>query len=176
MSWDGLIQTARRVKALGLRLWRHREIFFRGFVGWGAAAILLLLDSSGTHDWRYRLRGPRPAMVDSRIVIIDVNERDWNSLNPHSRNLLRPLKELGLTTDAFFWNTRLWEDMLSRVLADLPLAVGVTLHFGDGVRMGSLGPATRSLFEDPRVVWRSEERRVGKECSSTCRSRWSPYH
>src|SRR3546814_11544093 len=25
-------------------------------------------------------------------------------------------------------------------------------------------------------VGRSEERRVGKECVSTCRSRWSPYH
>src|SRR3546814_10044448 len=28
-------------------------------------------------------------------------------------------------------------------------------------------------------IWlteRSEERRVGKECVSTCRSRWSPYH
>src|SRR3546814_5225795 len=27
-----------------------------------------------------------------------------------------------------------------------------------------------------RIVGRSEERRVGKECVSTCRSRWSPYH
>src|SRR3546814_20319977 len=26
------------------------------------------------------------------------------------------------------------------------------------------------------VAKRSEERRVGKECVSTCRSRWSPYH
>src|SRR3546814_10966531 len=25
-------------------------------------------------------------------------------------------------------------------------------------------------------VTRSEERRVGKECVSTCRSRWAPYH
>ena len=25
-------------------------------------------------------------------------------------------------------------------------------------------------------VRRSEERRVGKECASMCRSRWSPYH
>src|SRR3546814_13981326 len=25
-------------------------------------------------------------------------------------------------------------------------------------------------------TYRSEERRVGKECVSTCRSRWSPYH
>src|SRR3546814_13189952 len=28
------------------------------------------------------------------------------------------------------------------------------------------------FIADPR----SEERRVGKECVSTCRSRWSPYH
>src|SRR3546814_14305061 len=28
-----------------------------------------------------------------------------------------------------------------------------------------------------RVHWsRSEESRVGQECGSTCRSRWSPYH
>src|SRR3546814_21034991 len=26
------------------------------------------------------------------------------------------------------------------------------------------------------LAQRSEERRVGKECVSTCRSRWSPYH
>src|SRR3546814_6386979 len=29
---------------------------------------------------------------------------------------------------------------------------------------------------DPPAPLRSEERRVGKECVSTCRSRWSPYH
>src|SRR3546814_7307105 len=28
----------------------------------------------------------------------------------------------------------------------------------------------------PMADTRSEERRVGKECVSTCRSRWSPYH
>src|SRR3546814_19250961 len=26
------------------------------------------------------------------------------------------------------------------------------------------------------LTFRSEERRVGKECVSTCRFRWSPYH
>src|SRR3546814_13601892 len=33
-------------------------------------------------------------------------------------------------------------------------------------------PANAALGD----VERSEERRVGKECVSTCRSRWSPYH
>src|SRR3546814_15249475 len=34
-------------------------------------------------------------------------------------------------------------------------------------------------YEGLKESWnpsRSEERRVGKECVSTCRSRWSPYH
>src|SRR3546814_6640544 len=31
-------------------------------------------------------------------------------------------------------------------------------------------------FDYGRLRARSEERRVGKECVSTCRSRWSPYH
>ena len=35
-----------------------------------------------------------------------------------------------------------------------------------------------SLSELPELVMgrRSEERRVGKECTTWCRSRWSPYH
>src|SRR3546814_3189662 len=32
------------------------------------------------------------------------------------------------------------------------------------------------FVEEQRALVRSEERRVGKECVSTCRSRWSPYH
>src|SRR3546814_4715416 len=33
-----------------------------------------------------------------------------------------------------------------------------------------------TLSHEDHVGVRSEERRVGKECVSTCRSRWSPYH
>src|SRR3546814_13510895 len=34
----------------------------------------------------------------------------------------------------------------------------------------------QNQFTANDAVFRSEERRVGKECVSTCRSRWSPYH
>src|SRR3546814_1880883 len=37
------------------------------------------------------------------------------------------------------------------------------------------GPGTKIVCLG-NVEQRSEERRVGKECVSTCRSRWSPYH
>src|SRR3546814_18961277 len=40
-----------------------------------------------------------------------------------------------------------------------------------GLALASLEAKRAKLAE-----WRSEERRVGKECVSTCRSRWSTYH
>src|SRR3546814_5943771 len=46
---------------------------------------------------------------------------------------------------------------------------GLAMWNGDGERIW------RPLNNPPRTM-RSEERRVGKECVSKCRSRWSPYH
>src|SRR3546814_2371104 len=40
---------------------------------------------------------------------------------------------------------------------------------------GGEAPAGGNFFTIQECL-RSEERRVGKECVSTCRSRWSPYH
>ena len=33
-----------------------------------------------------------------------------------------------------------------------------------------------TFYVKHKPLYRSEERRVGKECASMCRSRWSPYH
>src|SRR3546814_9707660 len=41
---------------------------------------------------------------------------------------------------------------------------------------GAAEPQLRCLRLSLQKLGRSEERRVGKECVSTCRSRWSPYH
>src|SRR3546814_10398526 len=40
----------------------------------------------------------------------------------------------------------------------------------------SLHPQAWVRSRLPDHIARSEERRVGKECVSTCRSRWSPYN
>src|SRR3546814_18544457 len=46
----------------------------------------------------------------------------------------------------------------------------------------AIGQIDAPLFVEPDDAggdtgeYRSEERRVGKECVSTCRYRWSPYH
>src|SRR3546814_13452885 len=57
--------------------------------------------------------------------------------------------------------------------------------FDDLVAMTQVKMPVQAKLELARNYWdemgrgnrkRSEERRVGKECVSTCRSRWSPYH
>src|SRR3546814_16481953 len=60
-----------------------------------------------------------------------------------------------------------------RIMVDGALPVGVTAKDLILAIIGKIGTAggTGHVIE-----YRSEERRVGKECVSTCRSRWSPYH
>src|SRR3546814_4531783 len=64
---------------------------------------------------------------------------------------------------------RAFERRLQRLLSGqrLPATIAGADVFDAG------GVARHSLM---RQASRSEERRVGKECVSTCRSRWSPYH
>src|SRR3546814_14670918 len=47
----------------------------------------------------------------------------------------------------------------------------------EGEAVDDAGPAVGRFPGERGLEWvRSEERRVGKACVSTCRSRWSPYH
>src|SRR3546814_12943618 len=64
-----------------------------------------------------------------------------------------------------------------------PLQLVVELGPGHGIAVGKIngcdGQPAHFGFQIAAVGVvgiRSEERRVGKECVSTCRSRWSPYH
>src|SRR3546814_14554203 len=69
----------------------------------------------------------------------------------------------------------------------------VTFHVLQFAALGTMqfaGTVAQPVPGDPHSIYllfdlslrqvillaRSEERRVGKECVSTCRSRWSPYH
>src|SRR3546814_13353290 len=55
--------------------------------------------------------------------------------------------------------------------------LGVDPGFGTAVRKLTRRKDVAPVCEQERGLGiRSEERRVGKECVSTCRSRWSPYH
>src|SRR3546814_13641000 len=96
--------------------------------------------------------------------------------------------EFGLSAGIVTSSLRHAHDFMARaqagmVMVNLPTA-GVDYHipFG-GTKASSLGPreqgfAAVDFYTQTKTSYlaRSEERRVGNECVSTCRSRWSPYH
>src|SRR3546814_19245919 len=53
---------------------------------------------------------------------------------------------------------------------------GLPLEVFDGFRAALVANRAQFFLDIPTGPFRSEERRVGKECVSTCRSRWSPYY
>src|SRR3546814_14481897 len=95
-------------------------------------------------------RPPRPTRTDTLFPLHDALPISPNSWAPMSGD-----EALGMvyvptgnaTPDFFGGNRRSFDDRYSSSVLALDAETG-----------------------------RSEERRVGKECVSTCRSRWSPYH
>src|SRR3546814_10246812 len=63
-------------------------------------------------------------------------------------------------------------DLLMPRMRHLLMRSGLSQDETDMLR----GVCTAMIHSAGKNRTRSEERRVGKECVSTCRSRWSPYH
>src|SRR3546814_16921388 len=81
---------------------------------------------------------------------------------------LRDFRGAGFETDA-------------RALAVSPelSSLGILQRYAAQKESRGVGRMTTSEAHQAAVTGmlaRSEERRVGQECVSTCRSRWSPYH
>src|SRR3546814_5215539 len=63
------------------------------------------------------------------------------------------------------------------ILVAMHARAATSLIDRNAVSKGAARAATgAALMLAHEIKNRSEERRVGKECVSTCRSRWSPYH
>src|SRR3546814_13764655 len=84
------------------------------------------------------------------------NSREPSSLSPDPRG---------------FWGRRCEEEILFRRIVLRPL-----LQLSQSYDLSDTGPNVPEAVLASRCHDRSEERRVGKECVSTCRSRGSPYH
>src|SRR3546814_10241455 len=81
-----------------------------------------------------------------------------------------------ITPNAAEWDEKhIFPRDVIKEAADLGFAAIYVSEESGGIALGRLESA---LIMEAMAYGcpRSEERRVGKECVSTCRSRWSPYH
>src|SRR3546814_10182366 len=81
---------------------------------------------------------------------------------------------IDFTADKRFTLTSISTNAVKQLAA--PLHVAVLLDGDLPAGFERLKRATMDMLKDMKGYSRSEERRVGKECVSTCRSRGSPYH
>src|SRR3546814_13175077 len=99
------------------------------------------------------------------------NPKRARRYDPLSPPMLNILKSLVVQCDSAGVPISLCGEMAGRPLEAMALV-------GLGFRSLSMTPAALGPVKTMvrrLAVRRSEERRVGKECVSTCRSRWSPY-
>src|SRR3546814_17414267 len=93
----------------------------------------------------------------------------------HGVSVLLVVPQFLVWTFALVWLTddRDWSSAAAGALVGASQVVGALGR----IAAGQLSDVVRSRLRPLRwvAVARSEERRVGKECVSTCRSRWSPY-
>src|SRR3546814_13189772 len=89
----------------------------------------------------------------------------------------RPADCTGKAADALIHRAYGKGRMAMRLIAGPAMAGASALGIGHGRIAPELRTGVHRSIVLVRACWsRSEERRVGKECVSTCRSRWSPYH
>src|SRR3546814_19918320 len=69
-------------------------------------------------------------------------------------------------------------EVIDKDALDQQLAISGSVTDAVSTLTPSFSPTRQKLSGSGETLRgrRSEERRVGKECVSTCRSRWSPYH
>ena len=139
------------------------------------------------HDWLTGLRGGEKVLASMCRVLPDADvftllyspARTPGLLDGH-RVVTSPLNRLPGVTRYYRWLLPLMPAAIESFdLSGYDLVVSSSHAVAKGVRPS--GHATHICYchTPMRYLWdtaRSEERRVGKECTSWCRSRWSPYH
>ena len=86
------------------------------------------------------------------------------------RKMIRIARSYRITSIADFIASRHGKSPLLAMLVTLIAVVGILPYVALQLKAIASGYALLT------AAIRSEERRVGKECVTTCRSRWSPYH
>lgn len=132
---------------------RRRGFLLRCLVCWVVGCIALSNDELNSYDRRFQLRGDQK--TSPQIVLITIKQSDFATIYDSRTNFLDNMSEVTDITDSFFWNKRIWSELLLRILVQNPRSVGVTLYFGDNIGTVQMSLEEERLFMDNRIIWAS---------------------
>lgn len=130
---------------------RRRGFWLRTLLCWVIGCMALSSDEGNSYDQRFQLRGDQRA--SSQIVLITLKTSDLATIYGRRGGAFSNVGEITDITDSFFWNKELWKQMLSKVLAQNPRSIGVTMYFGINVGDVRVSESEAKIFKDPRITW-----------------------
>lgn len=133
--------------------WTHSKKGFwsRALLCWLFSIVLLKFDELDLYDSRFKIRGDQP--VSQQIVLVSIKPSDYVKIFDLKTTSLINLNESQDVTDSFFWDQKLWFQLLSQVLNQKPKSIGVTLFFGENIGITRLNSQEIIVFKDPKIVW-----------------------
>ena len=139
-------------KLINLKLMnRRRGLLLRGLLCWAIGCVVLFNDEVNSYDTRLQIRGDQA--ISSQIVLITLHPADVTGFYQLRSRSFGPLREITDITDSFYWDHRLWSELIGKILAENPQKVGVTLFFSDSLGPLNLPHEEQKILRDPRVVW-----------------------
>ncbi len=132
---------------------QHRGFWLRYLLCWIIGCLALSTDELNSYDLRFHLRGDQK--VSPEIVLITIKQSDISNIVASRTKSLGLINEATDFTDSFFWDQKIWSNLLTRLLKQGPKSIGVVLYFGDNIGALKLSPKDKVIFQDPRVFWAS---------------------
>src|SRR3546814_16868039 len=112
-------------------------------------------------------------MAEGGTLTIRTAEAEGNA--ERGRALMLSISDTGEGIDPEM-QARVFEPFFTTKGVGKGTGLGLSQVYGFATQSGGDVFIESAAGEGTTITIRSEERRVGKECVSTCRSRWSPYH
>lgn len=154
-----------RKLSTSIKLWirwgfSKQGFWTRAFFCWFFACLILQFDEIDNYDTRFKLRGSQK--TDSSIVLIHFNPYKMSKIFDSKTNSLININETNEITDSFFWDQKIWNDLLSKLLEQNPKMIGVTLYFGENIGLSRLNTQELLTFKDPKIIWATNSREIEK--------------
>lgn len=153
------IYSSKIINGIRVRLrWLSSENNFwgRALLCWLLASLLLKLDAVESYDTRFKIRGNQAQPMD--IVLVTINQNDFAQISKifssdKQLSSLISINELNNITDSFFWDSKIWSELLNKILSQKPRQIGVTFFFGDNIGKTITNRKDLELFKNPKIIW-----------------------
>ncbi len=130
---------------------RRRGLLLRGLLCWAIGCLILTTDEMGSYDTRFNLRGEQA--IDSNIVLLTIRSSDLEKIYHIRSSELIARKEIAEFSDSFYWDKKLWLDVLGKILESKPRKIGVSFFFGPNLGPVDISKKDAEIIKDHRIIW-----------------------